>query len=43
MDTFYTVPKMFYKLFTIFVTINNLIFPPAFILLPRKTGGLSKY
>jgi hypothetical protein len=38
--TFQTVPRMFYQLFAIFVSVHNYTFPVIFVLMSRKTQGL---
>ena len=40
--TFFTVPRLFYQLFTIFVTVQCHVFPVCFVLMTRKTKVLYK-
>jgi len=41
-DTFFTVPRLFYQLSTIFVVHESHVFPACFVLLTRKTKVLYK-
>jgi len=40
--TFFTVPRLFYQLFTIFVVRESHVFPACFVLMTRKTTVLYK-